>query len=216
MSRRTLWTVTAAATVAGLWAVQAADVRPPAAPAAAVPGAPAAAVAAGTNGVSLVPAAPTFSSSMELPPIPPGTVDDVQSMGELTVITSDRLTYDGTKGYALFERNVVVSDPQMKMKTDKMTLFFEGSNQVKTIVAEGRVILSQADKMAWAGRATYDVPSGKVVLEDSPRVMRGRDMMLGDRITFWRDENRLECLPNARLIMYPDKNRKLNALPGGK
>lgn len=168
----------------------------------------------GTNGAPAY-TGPVFSSSMELPPLPDGNTEDVQSMGELTVITSDRLVYEGQKGYALFERNVVVSDPQMKMKTDKLTIFFEGSNEVKTILAEGRVIMSQADKMAWAGRATYDVASGKIVLEESPRVMRGRDMMLGERITFWRDQNKVECWPNARLIMYPDKNRKMDFLPGG-
>ena len=168
---------------------------------------------AGTNGAPAY-TGPVFSTSMELPPMPDGNTDDVQSMGDLTVVTSDRLVYEGQKGYALFERNVVVSDPQMKMKADKLTIFFEGTNEVKTILAEGRVIMSQADKMAWAGRATYDVAAGKIVLEDSPRVMRGRDMMLGERITFWRDQNKVECWPKARLIMYPDKNRKMDFLPG--
>jgi hypothetical protein len=59
------------------------------------------------------------------------------------------------------------------------------------------------------------VPEGKFVLEENPRVLRGRDMMLGDTITFWRNEERMECLPNARLIIYPDPQGR-SGLMGGR
>ncbi len=160
----------------------------------------------------VAPAAPAPVAAAEpVPGIPDGTTEDVPNFGDLTVITADKLVYDGRNHFAELTGHVVVSDPQLKMKSDTVRIDMEGTNQVKTIVATGHVVLTQSDKQAWAGRATYDVPAGKYVLEENPRVMRGRDMMLGDRITFWRDQERMECYPNARLIIQPESARK----PGG-
>lgn len=151
-----------------------------------------------------------------LPAMPEGTTADVPGFGDLTVITSDRLVYDGMRHFVELQGRVIVSDPGMKMKADSMRIELEGTNQIKRIVAVGHVILTQEDKQAWAGRATHDVAAGTFVLEESPRVMRGRDMMMGDRITFWRGEDRMECDKNARLIIQPDPTRKTGLLNGGR
>ena len=158
---------------------------------------------------------------------PLGTTDDVRTAGELTVITSDRLTYDGERGLAIFDGNVVVSDPSLKLKSDKLTVIFADRSEVKRILAEGRVVISSEDRRGWAKRASYDVASGQVVLEGEPRVMRGKDMLIGDRITFWRDENRVLVesekdrtptvqQPGARLIIYPEKGRSPLNPAGGE
>ncbi|MCX7818465.1 MAG: hypothetical protein N2652_04550 [Kiritimatiellae bacterium] len=132
---------------------------------------------------------------------------DVPEFGELTVITSDRLLYDGRRQLIELSGSVVVSDPQVKMKADHVRIDLAGTNEVRLVTATGRVVISQADKHAWAGRATYEVAEGRFVLEDNPRILRGRDMMTADRIVFWRDQDRLECYPNARLILQPDPKR---------
>ncbi len=132
---------------------------------------------------------------------------DVPEFGELTVITSDRLLYDGRRQIIELSGSVVVSDPQVKMKADHVRIDLAGTNEVRLVTATGRVVISQADKHAWAGRAVYEVAEGRFVLEDNPRVLRGRDMMTADRIVFWRDQDRLECFPNARLILQPDPQR---------
>lgn len=123
----------------------------------------------------------------------------------VTVITSVRLTFDYDKQYALFEDNVVVTDPEMKLTADKMNVYFDDENQVKLIVAEGAVQIEQADKIATSGKATYKVATGTIVLEDEPRVRRGKDLLEGTIITFWRDENKMVCEPQARLVIFPDK-----------
>ena len=51
----------------------------------------------------------------------------------------------------------------------------------------------------------YDVVSGKIVLAGGPpQVMQGRNILEGEVITFWRDEQRLECKPKARLVVYSE------------
>ncbi len=121
-----------------------------------------------------------------------------------TVITSERLTFDQSEQYALFEENVIVRDPGLRMRADRLTVFFDDANQAERIEAIGRVIIQQEETTAWAGKATYDVVSGKILLEDQPRIRRGRDVLEGDTITFWRDTNKMICEPRARLVLFPE------------
>lgn len=125
--------------------------------------------------------------------------------GELTVITSDRLTFDYEKHFAVFEQNVKVTDPDMQLESDKLTVKFDEEGKAETIKADGRVTIQQADKTAKSAVATYEVATGKIVLAGKPRVTRGRDVLEGDVITFWRNENRMVCQPKARLVIFPEK-----------
>ncbi len=125
---------------------------------------------------------------------------------DATVITSTRLTFDQKEQYALFEENVEVTDPSLHLVSDRLTVFFDEDNQAKSIEALGNVVITQEDTIAWAQKATYEVPSGKIFLEGSPRIRRGRDVLEGDTITFWRDDNRMICEPHARLVLFPDQD----------
>lgn len=124
---------------------------------------------------------------------------------EVTVITSDRLTFDARNRYALFEHNVLVTDPKMQLAADKLTVEFDEQNRARVIRAEGRVTITQFDRTAQAGLATYDLESGKIVLVGKPRITRGRDVLEGEVITYWRNEDRMICQPGARLLIYPEK-----------
>lgn len=133
---------------------------------------------------------------------------------QLTVITATRLTYDYKQRYALFEENVVVTDPELNLQADRLTVSFDADGKATLIKAEGRVLLSQQDKSAQAGLATYDIASGKIVLAGHPRVARGNDVLTGDIITFWRDQNRMICTPQARLVIHPDQGGTRDKLLG--
>ncbi len=133
---------------------------------------------------------------------------------DVTVITSSRLTFDYNRRYAQFDEDVVVADPEMKMSADRLTVQFDADGQVTSIKAEGRVKITQADKVAESGVASYDVATGKIVLASKPRVRRGRDVLEGDVITFWRNENRMVCQPQARLVIYPEKGGMQDAFFG--
>lgn len=138
------------------------------------------------------------------------------SAGEVTVITSESLVYDNGKQSAVFEKNVVVTDPKMHMMADKLTVEFGEDNEVRYILAEGEVYIEQDDKTAWAERASYDVLSGKVVLRGDPLIKQGKDMLQGDKISFWRDDSRMICEPNARLTMFTKDDGIRGPLEGKK
>ncbi|NLB55251.1 MAG: hypothetical protein GX811_05715 [Lentisphaerae bacterium] len=123
-----------------------------------------------------------------------------------TVITSTRLTYDKEKGFALFDENVVVEDPQLKMKCASLKIEFDADDNVVLLEAEGDVVMAQDDKIAIGDRARYDVIEGKVSLAGNPKVRRGGHEISGDTIVFWRNDNRMLVEPNARVkIMTGDE-----------
>ena len=134
----------------------------------------------------------------------------------VTVITSDRLTFDYNKQFALFEGHVVVTDPEMNLKADTMTVRFTEGNEVETIDAEGHVQITQLDKVAESGKATYDVSTGKITLVDQPTVRRGKDLLEGEKIIFWRDENKMICEPRARLVIFPSEGGTRDQLMFGE
>jgi lipopolysaccharide export system protein LptA len=130
------------------------------------------------------------------------TMDETAT--DVTVITSDKLTFDYVAQYAFFEGNVVVVDPQMKIYSDTMMVVFDQGNRARNIKAEGNVVIIQEDKRAKSDVAEYEIATGKIVLNGNPMITSGRNILTADIMRFWRDENRLECEPNARVVIYPD------------
>lgn len=140
------------------------------------------------------------------------------SAADLTVITSDKLTFDYAQRFSLFEGNVVVVDPQMKLYADKMTVLFSVGNRISEIKAEGKVYIVQDDKRARADVAQYNVDQGIIVLTGKPQVTRGDDILTGDKITFWRNQNKMLVEPRARLVINPQDGqaRQLMGDPRGQ
>ena len=151
-------------------------------------------------------------------PAKPAAAPAAQAEGDeqLTVISSDKLTFDYKKKYALFEGNVVVTDPQLKLLADKMTVTFDDESKVKNIRAEGNVVMITDDKKSRSDTATYDVFSGEIVLEGSPQVTRGKDVLTGRRITFWRDSNRMKVEGGSTLFLHQNSKGTQGILDGGE
>ena len=127
----------------------------------------------------------------------------LEASATATVVTADKLTFDYIKKFAVFDGHVVVNDPRLQLSSDKLTIVFTEDGGAQTVKAEGKVLLTQGDKKARADVASYDVPSGKIVLAGGPpQVMQGRNILEGEVITFWRDQQKVECKPRARLVVY--------------
>jgi lipopolysaccharide transport protein LptA len=132
---------------------------------------------------------------------------------QTTVITSDRLTYDYNKAYALFQDHVVVVDPSLKLTSDELEVKFDEKGDVAFLQARGQVFIQQAEKTARAELASYFVKEGKIVLEKNPQVMQGGKILQGGRITFWRMQNRMEVDQGTQMII-PNSDREDAAIPG--
>jgi len=120
-----------------------------------------------------------------------------------TVITADRLTFDYKRYIAVFEENVVAVDPRIEIESDKLTVIFDNTNDVKSVTAIGDVHLRTEDKTGVCRKAIYLARLGEVILLGDARLYRGKDSIMGDKITFWVNEDRMTCEP-GRLIVVPE------------
>jgi lipopolysaccharide transport protein LptA len=158
-------------------------------------------------------------------PLPSGN-----STNEPTIITADQLHGDYMHNVGTFEGNVLAVDPRMTVRGDKMTVFFGSTNIVTTtgtttttnstravqkLVAEGGVVITTPDnKKTNSDRAEYTAGDGKVVLTGHPRAESPDGIVTGNKITFWRDSQRMDVensqseTNRPRLLIYPEDQRK--------
>ena len=121
-----------------------------------------------------------------------------------TVITSESLSFNQKKQVAVFSDNVVVTDPQVQIHADRLTVLFSEANQIVSLEGYGNVVIEKDDKKGFGSKATYVASIGTIVLTGSPRIERGQDILSGEIITFYRNTGRLLCEPNAMFVLYSD------------
>jgi lipopolysaccharide transport protein LptA len=156
----------------------------------------------------------------------PANLPSAAPTNEPTIVTSDHLSVDYAHNFGTFEGNVLAVDPRITLRSDKMIVFFGSTNNivgettnavrsVQTIIAEGSVVITTPDeKISHSDHAVYTAADGKVVLTGSPRV-QGRDgNVTGKKITFWRNESKMDVESDTtdtnrtRLIIYPEDQKK--------
>lgn len=175
---------------------------------------------AATNPPPTTPKAPETNAPAK-PPLSAGGATN-----EPTIITADHLQGDYLRSLGTFEGNVLAVDPRMTVRADKMTVFFGSTNMVTStgtntsrsvqkIIAEGGVVITTPDnKKSNSDRAEYTAGDGKVVLTGHPRAESADGVVTGQRITFWRDSQKMDVEADqtetnrTRLLIYPEEQRK--------
>ncbi len=146
---------------------------------------------------------------------------EIATNSEPTIVTSEHLSVDYARNVGVFERNVLVVDPRITLRADKMTVEFGATSTITTngttnatartvrkITAEGGVVIVQAEKKATGDQAVYTADDGKVVLTGKPQVESPEGTVSGEKITFWRDEKRMVVDSGSRLVLYPEEFEK--------
>ena len=131
-----------------------------------------------------------------------------QSVSNKTTITSDRLSFDYQRMTAEFENNVVVIDANMRLKADKLNVIFDNDSNMKQAIAIGDVHLWQQDKVGTCQKAIFIAKTGEIMLVGDAQIKRGNDLVRGDKITFWINEDRMVCEP-GNLVLTPTKGSGL-------
>jgi len=126
----------------------------------------------------------------------------VPDSGGETVITADTLLFDYRQRMCVFEGNVVVTDPRVRMESQKLHVFFDASNNVESVVATEAVKVTQENRVATCGRAVYTVESGAIVMTINPVLARGRDRLSGDEIKIFVNSEKVISSP-GRAVFFP-------------
>ena len=144
---------------------------------------------------------------------------------EPTVINSDRMQSDYLHNVGTFEGNVVVIDPHLTLRADKMTVFFGGTNtivngvtnQVRAvhhIIATGAVEIHLDQKKATCDQADYTRDDDKAILTGAPKVETPDGVVTGKKITIWHGQEKMDVESDVtdtnrtRLIIFPEDQHK--------
>lgn len=127
----------------------------------------------------------------------------------VTEITSDHLLFDYGNKIAVFTGNVVVTDPDMNITAETLTIHLGENDEVTEIVARGNVVIKMEGMHSLSGVATFTSEDQKLVLEENPQVFREANVLTGTKIIYFRAEDRMEA-ERARVLNFEDAARERN------
>jgi len=123
-----------------------------------------------------------------------------------SIVTAKKIEFDNKEGVILFDENVVVDDAQFLMRSDRLLVFMEGTNDVNQIMAIGNVIITNANRSASCDKAVYTKKDGRIVMTGNAHLkQQGKeagDVGPAERIVIWVDDERMEVSP-GRVILPP-------------
>lgn len=105
-------------------------------------------------------------------------------------IRADRLELDRKAGAARFSGAVEVAQGRLVLRCAALSARY-AEGEVVSLVAEGGVEVRGEDWVARAERAHYDREAGLLTLTGDPRIERGADVLRGERVLLWPDDERL-------------------------
>lgn len=135
-------------------------------------------------------------------------------------ITADHLVANNRTQVAIFTGNVVTIRGGLTIKSDRMEAYNDQkTKRVKRIVWLGNVRINEEQRRFATGqRAEYFDAEQKIVLTGKPKAWEEDNQMVGDKMIFFLEEDRLEVLssPQRRVnvILFPKEEEEKRYLPG--
>ena len=106
-------------------------------------------------------------------------------------IKSNELVTDNTSRTATFSGKVSARQGDVTILSDKLVIRYGAAGQdVEKVEAFGNVRIVQGNRHGEAGHAVYDNKKGEIVLDGSPKVFQGEDVITGKVITYFVDEQK--------------------------
>jgi len=123
-----------------------------------------------------------------------------------TIITSVTSELDYKEGVILFDKNVVVDDPQFMLKCDRLLIFMESTNDVNQVMALGNVNFSNDVHSATCDKAVYTRKDGQLVLSGDVILKTAGETtgeLRGKKVVIWVDDERVEVLEGVEIKLPP-------------
>jgi len=106
-------------------------------------------------------------------------------------IASDTVEADQKTNTVTFKGNVVAKQEDTTLYANTLTILYDpNTKKLKEIIAVGNVKVVQLDRRATGQKATFDQDKNKVILDGEAVVREGTNVIRGERITFYVDEER--------------------------
>ncbi|MCX7613616.1 MAG: hypothetical protein N2Z40_05290 [Caldimicrobium sp.] len=120
--------------------------------------------------------------------------EDLFALKEIN-ITSDKMEVFEDEGLAVFTGKVFAQSKEIKLWADKLYVYYvkgETKRDIQRVIALGRVKIERGKWRAVAGKATYFRDQEKLVLEEMPKVWHDDNLVEGDLVFVYFNEDRSE------------------------
>ena len=106
-------------------------------------------------------------------------------------INSDTVEANQKQNTVTFKGNVVAKQEDTTLYANTVTIYYDpNTKKLKEIMAVGNVKVVQLDRRATGQKATFHQDENKVVLDGEAVVREGENVIRGERIIFYVDEER--------------------------
>ncbi len=115
-------------------------------------------------------------------------------------INSDKMEVFEDDGLAVFTGKVFAQTKDIKLWADKLYVYYikgEAKRDIQRIVAIGGVKIEREKWKAVAGKATYFKGEEKLILEENPKVWHEKNLVEGDLIIIYFNEDRSEVFSRS-------------------
>jgi len=106
-------------------------------------------------------------------------------------ISSESFEADDVKKMALFRGNVKAIQKDMSVYSKEMIVYYDVKGDIKEIVAIGNVRIKQKDRIVSSNKAIFANKERKVTLIGNPRIWYGEDMISGEKIIVFLDQDKI-------------------------
>jgi len=124
------------------------------------------------------------------------------------VITSKTLTADSKNNTAVFEGSVVAKTGDITMHSDKMSVFYDNSeNSIDTIHATGNVKVHKNERALFSDKAVYFDADEKIIFTGNPKAIEGNNIISGTKIIFYFKDDRA-VVENSKIVLQNKEGLK--------
>lgn len=135
---------------------------------------------------------------------------DVRTSGarKPVTVTSDTMEANTNENRVIFRGNVAAVE-DFTICSDELNILYDSNRDVSEIEASGNVRIFQDEKRSTAGKAVYKRKERLIVLTGEPQVTQCSDVIKGDKITVYIDDNNAVVESDAgkrvRAVIMPEK-----------
>ena len=106
-------------------------------------------------------------------------------------ITSDMVEADQKQNTVTFRGNVIGKQENIILYANVLTIHYDSESKgIKMVVATGNVKIVQLERRATGQKVTFKQEDNQVQLEGSAVLREGENVIRGDRVTCYMDEDR--------------------------
>lgn len=135
---------------------------------------------------------------------PPPGVSSWKTGAEPLQVDAKSMTYLSKDNLIIFEGEVVAHQGEMTLHGDRVEVRVEEKTQeIRRVHATGNVRILKEDMVATGDVADYEALTGIAVLTGHPKVWKGKDVVVGDKITVYLADNRSVVEGTVKAVIFP-------------